>query len=394
MLRSFEIERFRTFAHLQIKQLGRVNLVVGRNNVGKSMLLEALRLYGSLNPVSVLANLLRKCDEFSVGRVLRRGLSGQGFPEVSSLFHGRQPLVGEAHAITLRSDTSDPSALTLWLVASATHMHGSPPIQVETEQEEALHRSDAHVELLKVRQATGLYSVRAHALTLISGEETAPGVLVAENPPIVPPNEVDRRAVARQWDAVKLLGREDHVKEWVGIVTPIETILDVGDPKDSQTRVFLVRLPGSQPVPLKSLGDGMVRIFHIALALESARSLGARQPEAAEYPASAESAGEGAGVPPRPMDMLLIDEVENGIHYTVLRKVWRFVFEVARRTDVQVFATTHSWDCVEAFQAAAAEDPEADAMLIRLERKGEEHRAVTFSQEDLAIVTRDRIEVR
>ena len=45
ILNSLEIRGFRAFEHLQIERLGRVNLIVGKNNVGKSSLLEALQLY-------------------------------------------------------------------------------------------------------------------------------------------------------------------------------------------------------------------------------------------------------------------------------------------------------------------------------------------------------------
>src|SRR5690348_8102297 len=45
ILNSLEISRFRAFRHLQIERLSRVNLIVGKNNVGKSNLLEALQLY-------------------------------------------------------------------------------------------------------------------------------------------------------------------------------------------------------------------------------------------------------------------------------------------------------------------------------------------------------------
>jgi AAA15 family ATPase/GTPase len=43
ILNSLEIRRFRCFRELRIERLGRVNLIVGKNHVGKSALLEALR---------------------------------------------------------------------------------------------------------------------------------------------------------------------------------------------------------------------------------------------------------------------------------------------------------------------------------------------------------------
>src|SRR5262249_5214032 len=92
---------------------------------------------------------------------------------------------------------------------------------------------------------------------------------------------------------------------------------------------------------------------------------------------------------------LLIDEVENGIHYATLPLLWKFLFEVAERHAIQIFATSHSWDCIEAFQTAAvATGKTAHARLIRLEARNAGAKAVVSSGDELTTVTRDRIEVR
>lgn len=92
--------------------------------------------------------------------------------------------------------------------------------------------------------------------------------------------------------------------------------------------------------------------------------------------------------------VLLIDEIENGFHYTVLPRLWELVMTTAERLNVQVFATTHSWDCIEAFQAVADEARQEDVMLIRLESRDGIVRPVVFIKDELDIVTRDEIEVR
>ncbi len=113
--------------------------------------------------------------------------------------------------------------------------------------------------------------------------------------------------------------------------------------------MFLVRLEGeTDPTPLKSAGDGMVRIFQVALALESAKNGRTTSADSHNRPFRPEL------LSTRAVGMLLVDEIENGIHYTVLPDLWRFIFRVAHLHNVQVFATTHSWDCVEAFQGVAA----------------------------------------
>jgi ABC-type molybdenum transport system ATPase subunit/photorepair protein PhrA len=47
-------------------------------------------------------------------------------------------------------------------------------------------------------------------------------------------------------------------------------------------------------------------------------------------------------------DLFLIDEIENGVHYTALPKIWRALAEIAAAMDIQIFATTHSKECLEA----------------------------------------------
>ncbi len=114
-----------------------------------------------------------------------------------------------------------------------------------------------------------------------------------------------------------------------------------------------------------SLGDGMLRTLGISLALVNAKN-----------------------------GILLIDEFENGIYYTVQPDLWRLIFQVARRLNVQVFATTHSWDCIEGFQKAAQADDQNEGMLIRLEYKKDEVAVTLFDERRLGIATRERIEVR
>ena len=103
------------------------------------------------------------------------------------------------------------------------------------------------------------------------------------------------------------------------------------------TQRAVVKLIGElkdRPVPLKSLGDGAVRLFGVALALANSRD-----------------------------GFLLIDEVENGIHYSLQFDFWKMVMKAAHDNNVQVFATTHSWDCVRGFAWAASETEEVEGAL-------------------------------
>jgi hypothetical protein len=168
------------------------------------------------------------------------------------------------------------------------------------------------------------------------------------------------------WDKIALSDREKDVVEALKIIAPdIMAVSMVGGESQRQTRTAIVRSSGfKRPVPLRSFGDGLNRLFGILLSLVNAKD-----------------------------GFLLIDEFENGMHHTVQLDVWRGILRLAKLLNVQVFATSHSWDAIEAFQKAVGEDPEV-GVLVRLTRKGDAVIPTLFQGKELAVATRDRIEVR
>ena len=91
---------------------------------------------------------------------------------------------------------------------------------------------------------------------------------------------------------------------------------------------------------------------------------------------------------------LFIDEAENGIHHSIQQGYWRMVLQAAHDNNVQVIATTHSWDCVRAFAQAAAENEDVDGLLIRLERDDAGLHAIEYSEDRLQRVVQHDNEVR
>ena len=94
--------------------------------------------------------------------------------------------------------------------------------------------------------------------------------------------------------------------------------------------------------------------------------------------------------------VVLVDEIENGLHHSVMKKVWGGIAQFAREFNVQVFATTHSWECIRSAHEAFSEDELYDFRLHRLERikDTDDVRAVTYDQETLDIALKKELEVR
>ena len=63
----------------------------------------------------------------------------------------------------------------------------------------------------------------------------------------------------------------------------------------------------------------------------------------------------------------MVDEIDTGLHYTVMKKMWQLVLATTRRLEVQVFATTHSLDCVRSLSTLS--DSAVDEVAIhRIDR--------------------------
>jgi len=65
---------------------------------------------------------------------------------------------------------------------------------------------------------------------------------------------------------------------------------------------------------------------------------------------------------------LFIDEIDNGIHYTQLDKLWEIILTISKQQNVQVFATTHSKECIESYARVAKELEDKDIKYIKMSR--------------------------
>jgi hypothetical protein len=91
---------------------------------------------------------------------------------------------------------------------------------------------------------------------------------------------------------------------------------------------------------------------------------------------------------------LLVDEIDTGLHHSVMTRMWRLVVEVAQRLDVQVLATTHSLDCVRALAALYEESPDVRDLisLHRIERGAET--SVPYSADEILAASQHQMELR
>lgn len=364
MLKSFSIERFRLFRSLEVSSLGQVNLLVGKNNSGKSAFLEAVQLFAEGPSPHLLWELVTEREETWSGRIEIIGNEEVGSP-IRHLFHEHQlPGLGE-QGIALGSER-DEGEIHIY-TAAYRRLHGEEEdvLRLARLEPEGVEISDPEVEVYLVAENGG----RTRRLMKLAESSRRPRVArmpVPKKVRAVPTRSLPTHEVADLWDLISLTPLEEEVLAGLKLID--ESIEDVAFVEDRGrgSRMPLVRTSKfEEPVPLNSMGDGVSRLFQIVLALANVKD-----------------------------GILLVDEFENGLHWTIQPRVWDTVFRLAAKLNVQVFATTHSRDCVEAFHTAWQVNPDSGAFFrLSLDDQGEV-RPVAYDLETLGDAVETRVEVR
>jgi AAA15 family ATPase/GTPase len=366
-LDSLEITNFRCFDHLVIEKLGRVNLIVGKNGVGKTCLLEALLVYARKADPRTLQMLLAHRDEFVMGEPVNQAdidLFASLFADsLKNLFFGRILALGKTKAAIGNKKTSKIEfGLDAYSVeGDNTGRIKSLRILVPEEYELA---ENMQVRLTVDENSTQKLSMSLLRLDQVRKLLPKSGDIIGNI--FIPTTGLENNILGDFWDNIALSDLEVEVTKALQIIDQqIEKFAFVKNPPFRYP--VIKRQSDAAPMPLRSFGEGLIRILGIALTLANAKN-----------------------------GILLIDEFETGLHHQVQADLWKIIFRLANQLNVQVFATTHSWDCVEAFQEAAAEDRNEEAMLIRLQRKkdGSGIEAESYNERLLGMATRQGVEVR
>lgn len=336
MLESLHIQNFRLFRNFRIDDLARVNLIVGKNNVGKSSLLEALHLLiNQKNPEAAL-DFLAARDNFAA-RAKSPAIADH---EITDLFYNHQ--LTENASIEITSKGAQQLSL---MIAKA---NGS----------------------LNLMYDWGGRDELAMPLKLINNRIQSVDLKQHPNAPTksyyITTKGFDYHFLSRLWDQIVLSPKEHEVIRTLKIVEPQVERINFPSSYTSTSGIRVKLTAKDQPIPLTSMGDGVHRVLTLAMILVDSQN---------EY--------------------VLIDEIDTGLHYRVMTDMWRVVLETAVRLNVQVFATTHSWDCVESFaEALKMQVDDSVGALFRLEKREDDIAAVKYTAHELSVATRQSIEVR
>jgi predicted ATPase len=299
---SLQIENFRCFEKLRVDGLTQASLIVGGNNSGKTALLEALEAVASSESPFVLYRASLERGES------RRGRGDQVEIDLRHWFRGHGLEEGATFRVSAAGEREIHVSHTLQRVPVDAP---SPPfvpggLQITLEQS----GKGSGVPVLPLT-AEGFLGAGLPSVPYDFGLRLRPPVGFVTTDRLIPSE------LARLWSKVVLTPDEERVVTALRLVEPAVDRIAISESGGAAIAQVLLRgAPG--PIPLGTLGEGVSRLLTLGLHLVVTKG-----------------------------GFLLVDEIENGIHWSVMPKLWHFLVETARALNVQVVATTHSKDCLE-----------------------------------------------
>jgi hypothetical protein len=355
MITGLSLKNFRCFRDFTLEGIRPVTLIAGANNVGKSTLLESLFLFMDRNSSDVFFKLN-----------------------------------------SLRGIHSNPSPFTLWepLFFDMDMRHGISIAVLDDENEQSITlgkdasfslSSMADVPFLPVLGAgpdkplSNSYPLRldykgrnTKCVSHFFLMESARLVLLNQNPTIVPTTQtqyiesrsVNPAQIANWLSEFEISNKKSQCIEIAKVLEP--RIGDISVVNIDGVGGVYVDIGLTKKLSLNVLGGGVNKYMFIALCMLA-----------------------------HPGSILLIDEIENGFHYSLFPGLWEVIGRLAAETKCQVFATTHSYECLSGAAGLADNDVNGDLFrFIRLDRQDDGIVPRAFDNDSLGYAIRNDWEVR
>ena len=308
MLKTLVLRRYRGFKAYRMTDFTRVNLVVGKNNSGKTSILEAVELLVAEGHISAFYAAAQRRGETAA--YYRRGYG----PSISNLFYGHHLEPGNFFELSSENGK-------LRLKTTISSLEEIP-----------------NLNLLRQPSYADDYSDPAFGMNIVGNEQEKETIFpISEDGSIIDYGSVSRRneslenpvrflalesfasaVMGKAWNEILTSGREAEIVKDMKLLLPdIDSIHFLTSDRPTGSGILVGRRGTGRRMPIGSYGDGMRRLLAFRLALVGAAN-----------------------------GFLLIDEIDAGFHWTVMEDIWRLLVEVAERSNVQIFATTHSYDCI------------------------------------------------
>ena len=380
MLQSLKIEGFRGFQNFEMANLGRINLLVGKNNSGKTSILEAIQFLYVQNNLDIFLETISYRGEFSWSESNRTKVF-----EICHLFPGHE-IIPSKEIIIIGSRESHQESVTISVKSIPIQLSLFSDKNDDLNNDNIFDDEEWNKLLLSIRWSQSQKPIELELLangTLARDSIRRMASLSRISHKIGIDNKIELRFLtpfsltssdmAALFDNIVLSPLEDLIIESLKIIEPkIERIASIGSGKYSTANNlgvrggFLIKIKNhDQPIPIGSLGDGFWRMLGLVLAMVNLEN-----------------------------GILLVDEIDSGLHFTVMTDMWKVVWETAKKLNIQVFATTHSRDCWQSLAELIIEEKIADNEITIQRIDKDKEKAVSFNTRQIYLASERDIEVR
>ncbi len=334
MLTKIDINGYRGFKSYKMDGLTRVNLIVGKNNCGKTALLEGIQFLTSRGDPAVLAEVADRRGEIIItGR--------QDLPtlvDISHFFYNHT--IAPDNSFALQGDNGYLPALVKIIQIQAPTEAAQRPTRLPGLHLKISNRNPSVTQSDKHERNEPIYFIsREGGVDFdISPKYRRVGAPRRTSSPqmrFVGPDSLNSIDIAVMWDEVTVTGQEEEVASAMRIIEQDLTSVRILTGMFAQGYFpsrggIVVGLKGLEGrVPLGSMGDGMRRLMALTTSLSFTKK-----------------------------GCLFVDEIDTGLHYSVMSDMWKLIVSKAVASNTQVFATTHSWDCIEGLSILCKNHPE------------------------------------
>jgi len=349
MFQSINIKNLRAITELKINNFGQVNLFVGQNGCGKTTILEALFfLIGATNP-----HLLIKVNSI-------RGLSVLSNLLWPTYFHKMK-------------DTKP-----IEIIGELFNSKECKKLTISPIKDQDLETKHITSDIIKIENGESMESdeINGLKLTCIDSENASEIIESSiflkngklETPGLKKPNIQGYfigPSMASDWrESFDKTQHKMKEKDVVSLLQEIDS--KITDLRLNQVGMLQANIGLDELIPINLMGGGILKYLTVALAMLNYKD-----------------------------GIVLIDEIENGLHHSAQETLWQAIFSWARQLNVQVFATTHSYECINAFRNSMTDSLfESEAKLYRIERIDDNFKSIEFEPDQLARFLEKKWEMR
>ncbi len=357
MYKKIYIENFRCFRKLVLDDLQNFNLIIGKNNVGKTALLEAIFLHlGTHSP-----DITFKIDQF-------RGINSYEL-KAESVWAPLFTDLETNNMIMIKSwDELNRTASSEISIVSKKSAKLNPRVSRKLDQSTEFGQSLDRLKLSFNDQKRG--SVNAFAIVDYGAPDgsafkyersndidSRKGMFISTHAPRSFEQEASR------YSKLQIIGREQLIIDALTSIEPRIKKLIVVPILDKSAIYADIGL--KKAIAVNYLGEGVVRLLQILLAMAETED-----------------------------GTVLIDEIERGFHYKFYESFMKIILEFAKKLNIQIIASTHNKEFLDATSYVFETNPEDELNVIRLDKSKEEIKATYYSKSELKLMREDGWEIR